>query len=102
MTTRPQPRPRGPRPAPDEQIDPVDTRPQQPTAEAPAAAALRPPTPASPLPAAAVRPPREGQIPLNVALPAGVFSKLEALVARTGKTKKILVAELITREHDNT
>lgn len=90
--TRPQPRPRGPKPAADEQIDPVDTRSQQPTAPT-AAAATSPPL-------AAVRAPREGQIPLNVALPASVFGKLEELVSHTGKTKKVLIAELITRQHD--
>jgi len=29
-----------------------------------------------------------------------VFGKLEELVAHTGRTKKVLIAELITRQHD--
>lgn len=98
--TRPQARPRGPRPAPDEGIDPVDT---QSRAVAPPPEAVSSPETAQPSvaapPAAHADVPsrqREGQIPLNVALPTSVFAKLDELVTRTGKTKKTLIADLIT------
>lgn len=97
--TRPQPRPRGPRPAADESVDPIDTSSRSgdvvtstdSPASAPATPAVLPVTPGS-----APARQREGQIPLNVALPTSVFTQLDELVMKTGKTKKTLIADLIT------